>query len=128
MVEEAKSKITDMTEMLSDGILTNPSEDATFKGDDLKAGDITVTIRGAKKRQYDDGKKVETVWVIYFEEVDAGCKLNKTRTEQLFSIMGTSNIGEMVGRPITLTYDANISMAGRKVGGVALKRAEETLV
>lgn len=128
MAEEEKAKITDMTEMLQDGILTNPSEDATFKGDDLKAGDITVTIRGAKKRQYDDGKKAETVWVLYFEEVDAGCKLNKTRTEQLFTLMGTANIGEMVGRPITLTYDPNIMMAGRKVGGVAFKRAEETLV
>lgn len=126
MADEKEAKSEDLTDMLQDGVLTNPSDKALFKGDDVKAGDITVTIRGAKKRKFFDTD--ETAWILFFEEVDAGLKLNKTRTEQLFTLMGTSNIGEMVGRPITLTYDPNIAMGGRKVGGVALKRAEETLV
>lgn len=126
MADEKEVKSEDLTDMLQDGVLTNPSDKALFKGDDVKAGDITVTIRGAKKRKFFDTD--ETAWILFFEEVDAGLKLNKTRTEQLFMLMGTSNIGEMVGRPITLTYDPNIAMGGRKVGGVALKRAEETLV
>lgn len=126
MADEKEAKSEDLTDMLQDGVLTNPSDKALFKGDDVKAGDITVTIRGAKKRKFFDND--ETAWILFFEEVDAGLKLNKTRTEQLFVLMGTSNIGEMVGRPITLTYDPSIVMAGRKVGGVALKRAEETLV
>ncbi len=126
MQDDKEPKTEDLTEMLQDGVLTNPSDKALFKGDDLKAGDITVTIRGAKKRKFLDSD--ETAWILFFEEVDSGLKLNKTRTEQLFTLMGTNNIGEMVGRPITLTYDPNIVMSGRKVGGVALKRAEETLV
>lgn len=126
MADEKEAKSEDLTDMLQDGVLTNPSDKALFKGDDVKAGDITLTIRGAKKRKFLDSD--ETAWILFFEEVDAGLKLNKTRTEQLFMLMGTSNIGEMVRRPITLTYDPNIVMSGRKVGGVALKRAEETLV
>ena len=126
MQDDKEQKTEDLTDMVQDGVLTNPSDKSLFKGDDLKAGDITVTIRGAKKRKFLESD--ETAWILFFEEVDSGLKLNKTRTEQLFTLMGTNNIGEMVGRPITLTYDANISMGGRKVGGVALKRAEETLV
>jgi len=127
MGDEQESKMEDLTELLSAGALTNPSENALLKGDDVKGGDMTMTIRGFKKRRFDDGKKVETAWVMFFEEIDAGVKLNQSRQAQLLEVMGTNEMSNMVGRPITVGYDPDIKFGVKKVGGICLKRAEETL-
>ena len=128
MTDEKESKMANLSDELQSGVLTNPSENALFNGDSVKDGDVTATIRAFQKRRFDDGKVVEQAWVVLFEEVDAGVKLNKTRTEQLFSIMGTNEMSNMIGRPITIAFDPTISFGGRKTGGVCLKRAEENLV
>jgi len=127
-MDEKKSKMENLSDELQSGVLTNPSENALFNGDALKNGDVTATIRAFQKRRFDDGKVVEQAWVVLFEEVDAGVKLNKTRTEQLFSIMGTNEMSNMIGRPITIAYDSSVKFGSKTVGGVCLKRAEENLV
>ena len=129
MAETQETVMENLTDELQSGALTNPNPNALLKGDDLKGGDMTVTIRAAQKRVFAKGTKDEEVaWVLLFNEIDAGVKLNKTRTEQLFSIMGSNQIDHMIGRLITIAYDPNVMMAGRKVGGVCFKKAEEGLV
>lgn len=117
----------DLTDVLQTGVLNNPSDTALYKAEDLKNGSVTITIRGFVKRQFTDKTtgKVENSWVLLSEEDGPGVKLNLTRQEQLFSLMGTNRIDEMVGRPITLEYDPDVKFGAKKVGGIRLSRAED---
>ena len=127
MADQDTNTMQDLTEVLQTGVLNNPSDTALYKGEDVKAGPITITIRGFVKRQFTDKTtgKVENAWVLLSEEDGPGLKLNLTRQEQLFLIMGTNRIDEMVGRPITIAYDPDVKFGAKKVGGIRLERAED---
>ena len=127
MAEQDQNMMQDLTDVLQTGVLNNPSDTALYKAEDLKNGPVTITIRGFVKRQFTDKTtgKVENSWVLLSEEDGPGVKLNLTRQEQLFSLMGTNRIDEMVGRPITLEYDPDVKFGAKKVGGIRLSRAED---
>lgn len=127
MAEQDQNTMQDLTDVLQTGVLNNPSDTALYKAEDLKNGSVTITIRGFVKRQFTDKTtgKVENSWVLLSEEDGPGVKLNLTRQEQLFSLMGTNRIDEMVGRPITLEYDPDVKFGAKKVGGIRLSRAED---
>lgn len=127
--EENQGQVEDLTELLQSGTLSNPSETATYKADDVKQGPITLTIQGFKKRKFvDKAGKEEVAWVVVFAEGGPALKLNLTRQEQLNMIMGTNQIDGMIGRPITLAYDPDVKFGAKKVGGITLERAEPNLV
>lgn len=128
MSDEQEARMEDLTDLLQDGTLSNPNDNALLNGESVKNGDMILTIRGFKKRQFESNGKVERAWIVFFEEIDAGCKLNKTREADLITIMGTNQFRDMIGRVVTLAYDPEIRMGGKKVGGIAIRRAEETLV
>jgi hypothetical protein len=127
--EENTGQVEDLTGLLQSGTLSNPSETATYKAEDVKQGNLTLTIQGFKKRKFvDKTGKEEVAWVVVFAEGGPALKLNLTRQEQLHAIMGTNQIDAMIGRPITLTYDPDVKFGAKKVGGIALERAEPNLV
>jgi hypothetical protein len=126
-LEQDDNSMVDLTEELQDGILTNPNENALFNADFFKDhGPQTYTIRGFIKRQFRerDGK-TSTAWVVRFYEDVPGLKLNIVNQAKLVELMGSTNFRDMISRKITLYYDKDVMMAGKKVGGIRLERAED---
>jgi hypothetical protein len=128
MSEQEASTMEDLTGLVQDGILGNPSADALMTGEYVKDnGPFELTVHGFIKRKFTDRKtgKEETAWVMKFAEDVPGVKLNATRQSQLFEIMQTAQIDQIVSRKIIVAYDPTIQFGGRKVGGIRLERAED---
>jgi hypothetical protein len=126
-MSEQETVIENLTDMLQTGMLGNPNEDATMTANYVKEnGPFELTIKGFIKRKYTgkDGK-VENAWVMLFKEDVPGVKLNLTRQEKLFEIMGTAQIDQIVSRKIIVCHDPSVKFGKDKVGGVALERAED---
>jgi hypothetical protein len=120
-VEEAIEE----TEVMQEGTLVDLKSTALWKADDLKEYPdqrVTLTIAGMKQRTFKDGEKK---WVLVFSEDVPGLSLNETNRKDLISIMGAGDIKLMISRPITLWYDKNVMMAGKRVGGIRLERSED---
>ena len=124
MAEDTTSE--DLTEMLQAGILGNPKADATMNAEYVKEyGPFELTVKGFVKRRYKDKEKTDDKWVMLFMEDVPGIVLNATRQSQLFTIMGTAQIDQIVSRKIIVAHDPTVSFGGKKVGGIRLERAED---
>jgi hypothetical protein len=126
-MSEQETQIENLTDMLQSGVLSNPKDDATMTADYVKEnGPFELTVKGFVKRRYTDKDgKVENAWVMLFEEDIPGVKLNMTRQAQLFEIMGTAQIDNIVSRKIIVSHDPSIRFGSKVVGGVRLERAED---
>jgi hypothetical protein len=127
MAEQEEATMEDLTDVLQSGMLGNPSDNALYTAAYIKEnGPLTLTIEGFVKRRFTDKNgKTENAWVMKFSEGGPGCKLNLTRQDQLFSIMGTADISQIVSRQITLVHDPDVKFGKNKVGGIMLVRAED---
>lgn len=127
-MSEQETVAEDLTGLVQDGFLGNPNEDALMNGDYVKDnGPFDLTVKGFVKRKFTDKKtgKEETAWIIRWMEDLPGVKLNATRQAQLFEIMGTAQIDQIVTRKIIVAYDPSVSFGGKKVGGIRLERSED---
>lgn len=124
---EQEATIEDLTGVVQSGLLGNPKDDALMTADYVKEnGPFELTVRGFSKRRFTDKSgKQENAWILLFEEDCPGVKLNATRQAQLFEIMGTAQIDQIVSRKIIVSHDPSVSFGGKKVGGVRLERAED---
>jgi hypothetical protein len=124
-MSEQDSVAVEETEVMQEGTLVDLKSTALWKADDLKEMPdqrVTLTIAGLKQRTFQDGEKA---WVLVFQEDGPGLRLNKTNMAKLVEIMGSTNIREMITRPVTLWYDKSVVMGVKKVGGIRLERAED---
>jgi hypothetical protein len=85
---------------------------------DLAAPQI-VTIRGVtlEKIQRDSS---ERRWIMWFNELPKGLKLNTTLLRYLEQTMGGNSDG-WIGKRVRLYVDTNVQFGGRTVGGVRLQ-------
>jgi len=127
MADEQEVSMVDLTDELQSGVLTNPNDNALFNADYFKQnGPQIYTIRGFVKRQFMDPKKgPQNSWVVKFREDVPGLKLNMTNQTKLVEIMGSNRFDDMIDRKITLYYDKDVMMGGKKIGGVRIERAED---
>jgi hypothetical protein len=124
-MSEQDSVAVEETEVMQEGTLVDLKSTALWKADDLKEMPdqrVTLTIAGLKQRTFQDGEKA---WLLVFQEDGPGLRLNKTNMAKLVEIMGSTNIREMITRPVTLWYDKSVVMGVKKVGGIRLERAED---
>lgn len=128
MEHEQESAYEDLTDVVQSGVLGNPKDDALMNAEYVKDnGPFELTVKGFIKRRFTDKKtgKAENFWVLVFQEDVPGVKLNAARQSQLFEIMGSAQIDQIVSRKILITHDPSVVFGGKKVGGIRLERAED---
>jgi hypothetical protein len=91
-----------------------------FSGTYLKAVDIdddtTLTITGVEMKEFDDGDKP----IVTFDEIDKGFVLNKTNTNSIVTLLGTSETDDWVGKQITL-FPTTVDFSGKQVEAIRVR-------
>lgn len=93
-----------------------------FKADDVRESARVLTVKRVDVEEVggNDGKPKEKKEVLYFEEDDRGCTLNKTRRDVIIEIAGSPNNEKWLGKKVKLVFDPNVKYGTKKVGGIAL--------
>jgi hypothetical protein len=79
-----------------------------FKAEDVKTP-RTVTISSIDRGNIaKEDEKADVKTVMYFEEDERGCVLNRERAADLEEVLGTDDTDEMIGKKITLTVGSTL--------------------
>lgn len=81
---------------------------------------ITYTIISCKNENVTNEQGTKLKGVLYFKETNKRLILNKTNGNKIAELYGKDTDGWM-GKRITLYYDANVRVAGKRVGGTRVK-------
>lgn len=89
-----------------------------LKSSDLD-GDVVLTISSVEMEELGQGRNKEEKPVVYFEEHDKGCVLNKTNAAVLAGAYG-DDTDDWIGERITL-FEKEVEYAGDLVTGIRMK-------
>ncbi len=97
-----------------------------FFGNYLKTehitGEVIYTIKEVVPEKIGRENNKETKAVAHFEGVDKGLALNKVNAEAIAEISGSREIEDWVGTKVCLYVDPDVEFAGKKVGGIRIKK------
>jgi hypothetical protein len=88
-----------------------------FKADDVKAGDITLTIAAIYLDEYVGTKQCD---IVSFSNYDSQLILSPTTARQIAAICGDNTDG-WIGKSITLYFEPNVYYQGTKTGGIRVR-------
>lgn len=71
------------------------------------------------------GKEPKDKLVLFFNETKKGLVLNMSNGDALYDMTGHDDPEEWIGQRVELFVDENIAYAGKRVGGVRLRKPEE---
>jgi hypothetical protein len=99
-------------------------------GQYLKKADVipplTVTINDVVERLIAaPGKEPKERLVLLFNETRKGLVLNMSNGDALFEITGHPDAEEWIGERVELFCDDNVAYAGKRVGGVRLRKPKD---
>jgi hypothetical protein len=104
-----------------------PSE--YLKVDDVEAsgGELTYTIKGIARKEYDEEDGTKTVrGILTFNEADKKLTLNVTNTNALIAMYGKENIDTAwIGKTVILFVDPNVKYGGKMVKGLRIRIMDE---
>jgi hypothetical protein len=82
---------------------------------------VRVTIRNIQRDSFNNqGAGQQTAWVMYFNEMPKGLKLNNTNLDILAAAFGEES-DHWIGRAVRLYVDRTVRMAGQIVGGIRIQ-------
>ena len=100
-----------------------------YFGTYLKTEDITkeieVTIKEVIPEEIGKGDQQKEKIVVHFEELDKGLTLNKVNSEAIAEITNTREFDNWTGYRLCLYVDKNVMFAGKRVGGIRIKPAND---
>jgi hypothetical protein len=96
-------------------------------GQYLKKEDVSPaqvwTIKDVKEQTVTTpGKEPKTKLVLFFNETKKGLVLNISNGDVLYEMTGTDNPEEWIGTRVELYVDDSVTYAGKKVGGIRLRK------
>jgi hypothetical protein len=96
-------------------------------GSYLKKEDVSpplvLTITDVAERTVTaPGKEPKDKLVLLFKETKKGLVLNMSNGDSLFAITGFEDPSEWIGEQVELYVDDNVAYAGKRVGGVRLRK------
>lgn len=97
-----------------------------FTGKYFAAKDFTkpllLTVRGISEESMGEGN--EKKWVVWFEEDDRGCVLNRTRGEDMVTATGSDDTDNWPGKLVVL-FKGQTRMKGKVVDCVAVRPVDK---
>ena len=70
------------------------------------------------------GKEPKDKVVLFFDETKKGLVLNMANGDTLFDMTGNDDPEEWIGQRVELYVDDNVKYAGKRVGGVRVRKPE----
>lgn len=95
----------------------------TFRKEDVIPGSKTLTIKEVAQETVGQGDNSEEKPVAYFEEDPRGLVLNQTKYNILSDAFGSRDTDKWIGKRITLFYDKDVMLRGKRVGAIAVEAA-----
>jgi hypothetical protein len=97
------------------------------EGTYLKQSDVTTpvvwTITDVQERQIAvPGKKPKLKLVLFFDGSPKGLVLNMSNGDTLYDMTGSEDPEEWIGWQVELYADDSVSYAGKRVGGIRLRK------
>jgi hypothetical protein len=72
------------------------------------------------------GKKPKRKIVLYFNEIEKGLVLNQANGDVLFEMTGSDDPEQWIGQRVEVYNDPNVTYAGKRVGGIRLRKPTRT--
>ena len=92
-----------------------------LKKEDCGDDGILVTIAGFKEDDVGTEEAPEKKWTMTFQEAHLKpLVLNSTNVQLLEKALGTDDTSQMVGLPVVLYNDPNVSFGGKLTGGIRI--------
>jgi hypothetical protein len=83
----------------------------------------TLTIDEVREEEVTaPGSKPKRKVVLYFKGIDKGLVLNQANGNALFDMTGQEDPEQWVGRNAEVYHDPNVTYAGKRVGGIRLRK------
>jgi hypothetical protein len=84
---------------------------------------VVWTINNVEERTVTaPGKEPKDKLVLFFDGTQKGLVLNMTNGDTLFELTGHSDPEEWIGQRVELYVDEQVAYAGKKIGGVRLRK------
>jgi len=96
-----------------------------LKTEDIKK-EIQAIIQTIKPEKIGKGENQQEKIIAYFTGIEKGLVLNKVNSEAIAEITGSREIEEWTGAEVILYVDPNVMFGGKRVGGIRIKKTEET--
>jgi hypothetical protein len=99
-------------------------------GNYLKKDDVAPpqvwTITDVKEQSVTSpGKEPKDKLVLFFDGTQKGLVLNMANGDALYDMTGQEDPEEWIGQRVELFVDDNVAYAGKRVGGVRLRKPDE---
>ena len=92
-----------------------------LKKEDCGEDGILATIGGFKEDDVGTEDAPEKKWTMSFKEAHLKpLVLNSTNVQLLEKALGTDDTNEMIGQPVVLYNDPNVSFGGKLTGGIRI--------
>ena len=83
-----------------------------------------VTITGVEEIDVAaEGQPTEMKWCLLFKEFDKPMVLNSTNAQLCEKFLGSDNTDDWLGRKVVVYDEPNVTMSGKLVGGIRIRRA-----
>lgn len=95
-----------------------------LKSEDVEAagGEITLTIKGIERKEYDENGVKEVKGVLSFSDDERRLSLNVTNTNALVAMYGGQDIDKAwIGKKVTLYVDPNVKYGTKIVKGLRIR-------
>jgi hypothetical protein len=102
------------------------SESAYLKKEDFPDPEVDTIVEAQEENVTAPGKKPKAKIVLYFEGRDKGLVLNMENGDRLFEITGTDNPEKWIGTSVELYHEPNVTYGGKRIGGLRLRKSQET--
>lgn len=88
---------------------------------------ITVTIKTEEAKNFaKEGQPKEIKCVLGFNEIEKKFVCNKTNFKRIAKLLKADDSTDWVGKQITLWFNEDVEFKGEIVGGIRVRRANDT--
>ena len=96
-----------------------------LKKEDFTVQGFSVTFNSCERMNVaPESQPKEMKYVAYFDEFEKGLVLNAINATTLSEIFGSDNTDDWVGNVAIAYLDPNVSMSGKRTGGIRFRGAE----
>jgi hypothetical protein len=98
------------------------SDSAYLKKEDFPEPETLTIDEVCEEEVTAPGRKPKLKLVLSFEGIDKGLVLNQANGDALFEMTGQDDPAKWVGRRVEVYHDPNVTYAGKRVGGIRLRK------
>lgn len=98
---------------------------AFLKKEDVNPAQVWTINNVEERTVAAPGKEPKTKLVLFFNETQKGLVLNMANGDALYDMTHHEDPSEWIGQRVELFVDDTVTYAGKKVGGVRLRKPKE---